>query len=80
MHEDPHSSQRPGMNREREFNDTESDEDYDAATGPEASLLHGHRSTGHPERGSHEYHLTWRGKLRAYWLGIVVCMGGFLRT
>jgi hypothetical protein len=81
MHEDPRSNQRPGMNREREFSDTGSDdEDYDAAPRPETSLLSGHRITGHPEQGSHEYHLTRKGKLRPYWLGIVVCMGGFLRT
>ena len=28
--------------------------------------------------GKREYHVTPTGRLRAYWLGTIVCIGGFL--
>lgn len=53
------------------------DEQIDG-NGAEHSLLNG-GTTKHTRHGSDLLStITSRGRLRAYWLGIVVCMGGFL--
>ena len=52
--------------------------DLDSPTGPEHSLLHNERLAVHPECEHRDYKMTPMGRLRAYWLGIVVCIGGFL--
>lgn len=50
----------------------------DFAPGPEHSLLNDDRIKIHQERERRSYKMTSLGKFRAYWLGIVVCMGGYL--
>ena len=53
----------------------------DSNEGPEQPLLNKNCITAY-ERNLRDdnYKMTSLGKLRAYWLGIVVCMGGFLCT
>lgn len=59
--------------------DPESDlEDIDDGLGPEQSLLNGNRTNALSQHVNREYKMTPMGRLRAYWLGIVVCIGGFL--
>ncbi|KAK5167413.1 uncharacterized protein LTR77_007112 [Saxophila tyrrhenica] len=54
------------------------DEDFDYLSQSNAPLLN-EGSAGSPRRHkSGGYALTPKGRLRAYWLGIVVCLGGFL--
>lgn len=57
---------------EEELSDTE---DVDDA---EHSLLSNGRVVDHEENGKRSYEMTPQGKWRAYWLGLVVCIGGFL--
>ena len=57
--------------------DSES-EDIDNMTGPEQSLLNGSPTKALSKHVNREYKMTPMGRLRAYWLGIVVCIGGFL--
>ena len=53
-------------------------EDLDSVTGPEHSLLNNQILKLHSEQEDRDYRMTPMGQLRAYWLGIVVCIGGFL--
>lgn len=79
-HDDVRPSSRLAVNNDHVWNDEEYEvDDNDATTRPEASLLNGHCVKSHSELESRDYTLTQRGRLRAYWLGIVVCIGGFLR-
>lgn len=57
---------------EEELSDTE---DVDDA---EHSLLNNRRVMDHEERGKRSFEVTPHGRWRAYWLGLVVCIGGFL--
>ena len=68
---------------EDSLTDTETQADVDdfgPAAGPEQSLLNNQCLKAHSERELHDYKMTPMGRLRAYWLGIIVCIGGFLCT
>lgn len=58
--------------------DNVSEDEQVDGSGAEQSLLNG-GATKHNRHGSDlPSTMTSLGRLRAYWLGIVVCMGGFL--
>jgi hypothetical protein len=75
MHADLHPDAVADLNPEGPESDIE---DIDDATGPEQSLLNGNRTKALSEHVNRDYKMTPMGRLRAYWLGIVVCIGGFL--
>jgi hypothetical protein len=76
MHGELHSDSISPLRQQD--SETDAHEDLDTALGPEHSLLNGNRPVAHPERATRDYKMTPMGRLRAYWLGIVVCIGGFL--
>lgn len=51
-----------------------------ASAGPSSSLLPGdhNQTNSNSRRRAGDMTLTAGGKLRAYYLGVVVCLGGFL--
>lgn len=57
---------------EEELSDPEDVDDV------EHSLLNNRRVMDPEERGKKSYEMTPQGRWRAYWLGLVVCIGGFL--
>lgn len=61
-----------------EHEDQDIEEHQDHATGPDHSLLDNRRVRAHPEAESRDFNMTPIGRLRAYYLGVVVCIGGFL--
>lgn len=67
----------PGSPSSRaELEEEEPSETEDLEDARDALLRHNGAPTPKPRRGSYE--MTPQGRLRAYWLGIVVCIGGFL--
>lgn len=71
-HDDPPNPSRATRDLdEEEFSDVEGDADV------QHSLLN-HSNVAREEGGKRGYEMTTKGRLRAYWLGIVVCIGGFL--
>ena len=61
-----------------EVHESDSETELEDITGAEHSLLNNHRIKAHREREHRGYIMTPMGKARAYWLGIIVCIGGFL--
>lgn len=53
-------------------------EDDPSPVGPEVALLSRSSSNVTEQPVRRESNMTRTGTLRAYWLGCVVCMGGFL--
>lgn len=60
--------------------DPEPDELSDVEDGEDAqhSLLRNSQHAAGERQRKSSYEMTSKGRLRAYWLGIVVCIGGFL--
>ena len=78
MHEDPGADTITPVNEPTVSDNENETEDLDSAVGPEHSLLNNQRLKAHPERQQRDYQMTPLGRLRAYWLGMIVCIGGFL--
>lgn len=70
MHDD--SSHGGRELEEEELSDIEDGEDA------QDSLLRSSRHKAREPQGKNSYEMTSKGRLRAYWLGVVVCIGGFL--
>lgn len=68
----PTSPEAPRRWEEEELSDGEDVEDA------QHSLLRSSRSKKSVHEESKSYEMTAKGRFRAYWLGVVVCIGGFL--
>lgn len=61
----------------REVNEEELSEIEDGDDAQDSLLRNGRREAQEP-LGKRSYEMTAKGRRRAYWLGVVVCIGGFL--
>lgn len=73
MHDnDSDSSRSPRKPDEEDLSDVEDEADV------QHSLLRNDQTKDHMSQGKSSYEMTAKGLFRAYWLGVVVCIGGFL--